>query len=200
MFNAKNKKIMKKLTVLKSLMIAIIAFLGFSLTSCNDESYEPIPVKLNDVNGTYRARLVTSQGGKFNEKLIDFAAKDSIITFKDFPMREIVKTIVTDPVKADTALAHIGKVEYKLNFKSKINTDQNVVELAFEPKTLAIQFPVDGVTKNAVVKLVSKQKGFFVGYDWSMRFGLEAEKITVNGVDITPYQTIKYDIPISVKN
>ncbi|WP_415324922.1 DUF4840 domain-containing protein [Chryseobacterium sp. MMS23-Vi53] len=191
---------MKKLTVLKSLMMTAIAVLGFSLTSCNDDKYEPIPVKLSDVNGTYKARLVTSQGGKFNEKIIDFTAKDTIVTFKDFPVREIVKTIVTDPVKADTALAHIGKVEYKLDYKSKLNTDQNVVELTFEPKTLAIQIPVDGTTKNAVVKLVAKQKGFFVGYDWSMRFGFEAEKITVDGVELTPYQTIKYDIPISVKN
>ncbi|SEW42405.1 protein of unknown function [Chryseobacterium wanjuense] len=191
---------MKKLTVLKSLVVAMIVFLGFSLTSCNDERYEPIPVKLSDVDGSYKARLVTSQGNKFNEKIIEFQAKDTIITFKDFPVREIVKTIITDPVKADTALAHIGKVEYKLEYTSKINASQNLVELTFEPKTLALQIPVDGVTKNAVVKLAAKQKGFFVGYDWSLRFGLEAEKITVDGVELTPYQTIKYDVPISVKN
>jgi hypothetical protein len=191
---------MKKLTVLKSLVVAMIVFLGFSLTSCNDERYEPIPVKLSDVDGSYKARLVTSQGNKFNEKIIEFQAKDTIITFKDFPVREIVKTIITDPVKADTALAHIGKVEYKLEYISKINASQNLVELTFEPKTLALQIPVDGVTKNAVVKLAAKQKGFFVGYDWSLRFGLEAEKITVDGVELTPYQTIKYDVPISVKN
>lgn len=191
---------MKKLTVLKSLVVAMIVFLGFSLTSCNDERYEPIPVKLSDVDGSYKARLVTSQGNKFNEKIIEFQAKDTIITFKDFPVREIVKTIITDPVKADTALAHIGKVEYKLEYTSKINASQNLVELTFEPKTLALQIPIDGVTKNAVVKLAAKQKGFFVGYDWSLRFGLEAEKITVDGVELTPYQTIKYDVPISVKN
>jgi hypothetical protein len=75
-----------------------------------------------------------------------------------------------------------------------------VVELSFEPKTLAFQIPVDGVVKNTVVKLVAKQKGFFIGYDWSLRFGLEAEKITVDGLELTPYQTIKYDVPISVKN
>ncbi|MDQ0592337.1 hypothetical protein QFZ37_000706 [Chryseobacterium ginsenosidimutans] len=191
---------MKRLKVLKSLVVAMIVFLGLSLTSCNNDRYEPVAVKLSDVNGNYKARLITSQGGKFNEKLIDFVAKDTIITFKDFPVREIVKTVVTDPVKADTALAHIAKIEYKLNYKSKLNVDQNVVELTFEPKTLVFQIPVDGVTKNAVVKMVAKQKGFFVGYDWSVRFGLEAEKITVDGVDLTPYQTIKYDIPISVKN
>jgi hypothetical protein len=189
---------MKKLTVLTNLLFLITAFFG--LTSCNDDySYEPIPVKLKDVDGNYKARLITSQGGKFNEKVIDFSAKDTIITFKEFPVREIVKTVITDPTKAETALSGLGKVEYKLNYKSKINLDQNVIELAFEPKNLAFQISVDGVTKNVVVKLAAKQKGFFVGYDWSVRFGLEAEKITVDGVEISPYQTIKYDIPVSVK-
>lgn len=191
---------MKKFTVLKSLMIAIIALLGFSLTSCNDDQYEPIPVGLKDVNGSYRARLVTSQGGKFNEKIIEFAAKDSIITFKDFPVKEIVKSIVKDPVKVEEVMADLGKIEYKLDYISKLNTDQNVVELTFEPKVLTLQIPVDGTVKNTVVKLVTKQKGFFVGYDWSMRFGWEAEKITVDGVELTPYETIKYEIPISIKN
>ncbi|KIC61931.1 DUF4840 domain-containing protein [Chryseobacterium taiwanense] len=191
---------MKKLTVLKSLMIAIIAFLGFSLTSCNDDKYEPVPLKLSDVNGNYRARLVTSQGGKSNEKIIDFTAKDSIITFKDFPVKEIVTSVVKDPVKAEAAIVSLGKIEYKLNYTSKLNTDQNVVELTFEPKALTLPIPVDGTIKNTVVKLATKQKGFFVGYDWSMRFGLEAEKIMVDGVELTPYETIKYEIPISIKN
>ncbi|WP_426275188.1 DUF4840 domain-containing protein [Chryseobacterium sp. S-02] len=191
---------MKKLTVLKSLMIAIIALLGFSLTSCNDDKYEPVPLTLSDVNGNYRARLMTSQGGKVNEKIIDFTAKDSIITFKDFPVKEIVKSVVKDPVKADAVIASLGKIEYKLNYISKLNTDQNVVELTFEPKVLTLQIPVDGTVKNTVVKLVTKQKGFFVGYDWSMRFALEAEKITVDGVELVPYETIKYEIPISIKN
>lgn len=191
---------MKKLTVLKSLMIAIIAFLGFSLTSCNDDKYEPIPLKLSDVNGSYKARLVTSQGGKFNEKIIDFTAKDSLITFKDFPVKEIVKSVVKDPAKADAAIASLGKIEYKLNYSSKLNTDQNVVELTFEPKVLTLQIPVDGTVRNTIVKLVTKQKGFFVGYDWSMRFAMEAEKITVDGVELTPYETIKYEVPISIKN
>lgn len=192
--------IMKKLIVLKSLVVASIALLGLLLLSCNDDRYEPIPVKLSDVNGNYKARLVISQGNKFNEKIIEFTAKDSTITFKDFPVREIVRTIEPDPVKADSALAYLGKIEYKLDYTSKINTDQNLVELTFEPKTLVLQFPVDGTMKNAVIKFVAQQKGFFVGYDWSLRFGLEAEKITVDGVELTSYQTIKYKVPISVKN
>lgn len=191
---------MKKQKVLLFLTAALFAVLGISLTSCMNDQYEPIPVKISDINGNYKARLITSQGGMFNEKIIDFTAKDSIITFKDFPVKEIVKAVVADPVKADTALAHLGKIEYKLHYTSKINTDQNVIELTFEPKTLVLQIAVDGTVRNTVVKLISKQKGFFVGYDGSMRFGLEAEKITVDGTDLPSYQTIKYEVPISIKN
>lgn len=191
---------MKIKKVLHFLMLAAIAVSGMSLISCLDDQYVPVPVKLSDVNGNYRARLVTSKGVNVNEKIIDFNAKDSLITFKDFPVREIVKTVVTDPAKADTVLAHLGKIEYKIKFKSQLNTGQNVVELALEPQLMAFQIPVEGVTKTISVKMAAKQKGFFVGYDASLRFGWEAEKITVGGVDTAPYQTIKYEIPISIKN
>jgi hypothetical protein len=195
-------KVMKKLTVLKAFMVVLVAFAAMSLTSCNNDSYNPVPVKLEDVNGNYKAKLFIQQGNKgpVVEKIINFSAKDTIVTFKDFPIREIVKSVVKDPVKTDTALAKIGKFEYKLNYISKINTEQNIVELTFAPKKLNIQIPVDGVTKNAVVTVVAKQKGFFVGQDWSLRFGLVAEKIIVDGVELAPFETIKYDIPYSIKN
>ncbi|NML58399.1 DUF4840 domain-containing protein [Chryseobacterium cheonjiense] len=191
---------MKIKKVLRFLMLAAIAVSGMSLISCMDDQYVPVPVKISDVNGSYRARLVTSIGINVNEKIIDFNAKDSLITFKDFPVREIVKTIVADPVKADTVLAHLGKVEYKIKFKTKLNVDQNVIELALEPQIIAFQIPIDGVSKNVAITMTAKQKGFYVGYDTSLRFGWEAEKINVGGVDIAPYQTIKYEIPISIKN
>lgn len=191
---------MKIKKVLRFLMLAAIAVTGMSLISCMDDEYVPAPVKLSDVNGNYKARLITSQGVKSNEKIIDFNAKDSLITFKDFPVREIVKTIITDAAKADTVLAHLGKIEYTIKFKSKLNTEQNVVELSLEPQVMAFQIPVEGVIKNVSVKMKAKQKGFYVGYDNSLRFAWEAEKITVAGTDITPYQVIKYEVPISIKN
>jgi hypothetical protein len=191
---------MKIKKVLHFLMLAAIAFTVMSLISCMDDQYTPVPVVPDDVNGNYKARLVTSQGGKMNEKIIDFNAKDSLITFKDFPVKEIVKTVVTDPAKADTVLAHLGKVEYKIKFKSKLNTGQNVVELALEPQVMVFQIPVEGVIKNISVKMTAKQKGFYVAYDTSLRFAWEAEKITVGGTDVAPYQVIKYEVPISIKN
>lgn len=193
-------KVMKKLTVLKAFMVVLVAFAALSLTSCNNDSYESVPVKLSDVNGNYRAKLITTQGNSRTEKVIDFSAKDTLITFKEFPIKEIVKAVVKDPAKTETALTAIGKVEYKLNYTPKINVENNLVELSFVPKKLTIQIPVDGATKQTVVTLSANQKGLFIGQDWSLRYSLSAAKITVDGVELAPFETIKYDFPYSLKN
>lgn len=190
---------MKKLTVLKAFVVAFIAFLGLSLTSCNSDTYEPIPVKKGDENGTYRTKLVTTQGIIRTEKIMDFTVKDSVITYKEFPIKEIVKSVVKDAAKTDAAVTAMGKIEYKLNFTPKLMAEQNVIEFAFAPKKLTLQIPVDGQTKNAVVTFAAAEKGYFIGQDWSLRFGFVADKITVDGTDLTPYEKIKYDFPYSLK-
>ena len=163
------------------------------------DDYEPIPVKLEDANGKYKTRLFITQGNIKDEKTIDLTVKKDTVVFTDFPVKEIVKTIVTDPVKAEAALTAIGKVKYQLNYTSTLNTVNNVIELSFTPKALVLQVPVDGVTKNAIVKIAAPQKGFFVGQDQSLRFGIIAEKITVDGTDVNPYEIVKYDFPYGLK-
>lgn len=190
---------MKKLKVLKAFVVILLAFAGFSLASC-DSDYEVIPVKLDDVNGNYKGKLITTQGNNRTEKIIDFTAKKDTIKFMEFPIREIVKSVVKDPVKTEAALVAMGKIRYNLDYTSKINTDNNVVELTFAPKILQLQIPVDGVNRNTVVTLAAKQKGLYVGQDWSLRFGLVVEKITVDGLTLDPFDVIKYDFPYCIKN
>ena len=186
---------MKKLMVLKTVLI----MLALMLTSC-DDNYETTPVAVTDVNGNYKAKQIVSQGNTGTEKINEFTAKDSVITFKDFPVKEIVQAVVKNPVKVETALAEMGKIEYKLNYTSKLNLNNNTVELTFSPKILNLEIPVDGTIKNTVITLAGKQKGYFVGQDWSLRFGIVAEKITVDGAAISPFEIIKYDFPYCLKN
>lgn len=190
---------MKKFTVLKTFMAVLVAVVSLSLMSCIDDGPEIVPVKLEDVNGNYKAKLIVTQGNNKIEKVADFKAKKDTVTFLDFPVKEIVKSVVIDPAKTESALAAIGKVKYNLNYTSSINANHNVVELIFAPKTLEIQIPVDGAIKKTVVTFIAKEKGFYVGQNRAMQFGLEAEKITVDGVLLNPYEMIKYDFPYCVK-
>ncbi|MGE8554992.1 MAG: DUF4840 domain-containing protein [Chryseobacterium jejuense] len=190
---------MKKFTVSQFLTAILMVITGFTLYSCSVDGPEIRPVKLEDVNGDYKGRLITIQGDNRTEKIKNFKAKKDTIMFSEFPVDEIVKTVVKDPVKAEEAIKAIGKVKYEIKYTASVNAVNNVVELSFAPTPLVIQIPVDGVTKKTEVGLIAKQKGFYVGMDGSLRFALTAEKITVDGTILAPYEAINYNFPFCVK-
>lgn len=192
---------MKNLIVLKVITAVLIISIIFSLFSCmNEDRIEVPPVKLEDVNGNYKGRLITMQGEFRAEKIVDFKIKKDTLTFPEFPIKEIVMAVVKDPVKTQNALTAMGKVKYNLQYTSVLNADKNWVELTFAPKELELQIPVDGVNKKTVVTLVAKQKGYFAGLDHTLRFALAAEKITVDGTVLSPFEIIYYNFPYCIKN
>lgn len=198
MFNEKNN-VMKKFTVSQFLIAILLVFTGFTFYSCNNDGPDIPPVKLEDVKGNYKGRLIIIQGNVKTEKIKDFKVKKDTIAFAEFPVDEIVKTVVKDPVKAEVAIKAMGKVKYDLKYTASVNTSSNAVELLFAPKVMEILIPVDGVTKKTEVTLVAKQKGFYVGLDGSLRFALIADKITVDGTVLAPYEAINYNFPFCVK-
>lgn len=192
---------MKKFTVPRIFMTVLAVLAGLILFSCLDnDSPEIPPVKLEDLKGNYKGRLITVQGNSKTEKIVDFKVKKDTISFVEFPIKEIVKSVVKDPAKTEAALTTIGKVKYDLQYTATVNTNNNVIELVFTPKVLEFKIPVDGVNKNTTVVLTAKQKGFFVGMDHSLRYALAAEKITVDGVILDPFETINYNFPLCIKN
>lgn len=192
---------MKNSIVLKVITTVLIISIIFSLFSClNEDRIEVPPVKLEDINGNYKGRLITMQGELRGEKIVDFKIKKDTLTFPEFPIKEIVMAVVKDPVKTQKALTAMGKVKYNMNYTSVLNADKNWVELTFTPKELELQIPVDGIQKKAVVTLVAKQKGYFIGLDRSLRYVLAAEKITVDGTVLNPFEAINYNFPYCIKN
>ncbi|CAM2815846.1 DUF4840 domain-containing protein [Chryseobacterium flavum] len=191
---------MKKFTVPRIFMTVLVVLAGLTLFSClNDDGPDIPPVKLEDVKGNYKGRLITIQGNYKKEKIIDFKVKQDTMQFDEFPIKEIVESVVKDPEKAEAALKQMAKVKYNLDYKATVNAENNVLELAFTPKVLELKIPVDGINKNTTVLLAAKQKGFFVGMDHSLRFAIVAEKITVDGAVLEPYETINYNFPFCVK-
>ncbi|ROS14376.1 uncharacterized protein DUF4840 [Chryseobacterium nakagawai] len=198
MFNEKNNA-MKKFKVSQFLTAILIVLTGFTLYSCTVDGPEIRPVKQEDVIGNYKGRLITVQGESKTEKIKNFKVKKDTVMFAEFPVDEIVKTVVKDPVKAEMAIKALGKVKYDIQYTSSVNAASNVIELSLVPKPMEIRIPVDGTTKKTEVVLTAKQKGFYVGMDGSMRFVLNAEKITVDGTVLAPYEAINYNFPFCVK-
>ncbi|RXM39769.1 DUF4840 domain-containing protein [Chryseobacterium sp. CH21] len=192
---------MKKLTVPRFFITVLMVLAGFALSSCNDNEGPDIPpVKMENLPGNYKGKLIIVQGNSKREGVKDFKVKKDTISFAEFPIEEIVKTVVKNPVKAETALKSMGKVKYDIKYAAVINTANNVIELTLTPKIMELQIPVDGVNKKTVVEFVSKQKGYYVGLDQTLRYALTAEKITVDGTLVTPYEVIDYNFPFCIKN
>lgn len=192
---------MKKLTVPRFFMTVLMVLAGLALYSCSDNEGPDIPpVKMEELPGNYKGKLIIVQGTTKREGIKEFKVKKDTISFAEFPISEIVKTVVKDPVKAENAIKTLGKVKYDLKYAAVINTANNVIELTFTPKTMELQIPVDGVNKKTVVEFVSKQKGYYVGMDRTLRYALTADKITVDGTLVTPYDVIDYNFPFCIKN
>ncbi|PRB06621.1 DUF4840 domain-containing protein [Chryseobacterium sp. MYb7] len=192
---------MKKLTVPRFFISVLMILAGFALSSCNDNEGPDIPpVKMENLPGNYKGKLIIVQGNSKREGIKEFKVKKDTISFAEFPIEEIVKTVVKNPAKAETALKSMGKVKYDIKYAAVINTANNVIELTLTPKTMELQIPVDGVNKKTVVEFVSKQKGYYVGLDQTLRYALTAEKITVDGTLVTPYEVIDYNFPFCIKN
>lgn len=191
---------MKNLIVLKVITTVLTISIILSLFSClNEDRIDVPPVKVENVYGNYKGRLVTMQGDFRTEKLVDFKVKKDTLTFSEFPIKEIVTAVVKDPLKVQNALAAMGKVKYNIKYTSFLNAEKNWVELTFVPKDLELQIPVDGVNKKTVVTLTAKQKGYFVGLDYSLRYVLAAEQITVDGTALNPFEAINFNFPYCVK-
>lgn len=192
---------MKKLTVPRFFMTVLMVLAGLTLFSCNDNEGPDIPpVKMEELPGNYKGKMIIVQGTTKREGIKEFKVKKDTISFAEFPIGEIVKTVVKDPAKAENAMKSLGKVKYDIKYAAVINTANNVIELTLAPKTMELQIPVDGVNKKTVVEFVSKQKGYYVGMDRTLRYALTADKITVDGTVVTPYEVIDYNFPFCIKN
>ncbi len=199
MFNEKSNA-MKRLTVPRFFITVLMVLVGFAVSSCsNNDGPDIPPVKMDDLKGNYKGKLIIVQGNSKREGVKEFKVKKDTISFAEFPIEEIVKTVVKNPAKAEAALKTMGKVKYDLKYTAVINTANNVIELTLAPKTMELQIPVDGVNKKTVVEFVSKQKGYYGGLDHTLRYALTAEKITVDGTLVAPYEVIDYNFPFCIK-
>ncbi len=76
---------MKKFTVPQFLMVFLIVLTGFILSACNNDNGPDIPpVKMEDIKGNYKGKLITVQGSVKTEKIQAFTAKKIRLRLQNF--------------------------------------------------------------------------------------------------------------------
>lgn len=188
---------MKKNAALKAITVL---FLGIGFVACDkDEDPAPVEVKLTDVNGDFTGKLGITQGTKKAEVTTQVTAKDSLLTFAEFPVRQAVFAVIKDSVKTEAALTTLGKVKYVLNYTGKVNAGKTAVDLTFAPKALEMQVPVNGANKKVIVTFEAKTAGAYTAKGKVLKVDMEAVKITVDGTQVTPFDKIVYSLPAFTK-
>lgn len=197
---------MKKFINLKAfLQLVILLSIPFILSNCrsdNDKRPNPVPgdPKVEDVNGNYAGKLGISQGTTKSEINVSFTAQKNVVTFTEFPMKEIITSIISDPTKANQALASIGKVKYEVSYTAVLSKSKKEVELTFSPKDLTFQVPIDGVNKKVTVTFTQIKQGIFTKSNTqNLNLELGAPKITVEGATVTPFNQIVYNFAMLKK-
>jgi len=196
---------MKKFNHVKLIsMLVILLAIPFALASCSNDDDAPKPnpvtISFDDLNGEYTGKAGVSQGTVNGETAVAFSAKKNLISYSEFPMKEIVYSVISDPAKANQALAAIGKIKYDLDYTAVLYQYKKEIELNLLPKELTVQVPVDGVSKKVVITFTASKKGLFTKQNTqNMNFELLVSKITVDGTVVNPFNPIKYNFQMLKK-
>lgn len=142
-------------------VLALMAFVGCALgfTACSDDDNNTTPppggVTAEVIQGNYTGKmqtlylsaqdLNTGNDGEDTPQGVDITAtidKDSIC-FENFPIKDIVLSIVKDETMADQIVEAVGQVSYKVGYKGTLNAAKDSVHFstATKPLKLAVQIP-----------------------------------------------------------
>ena len=153
-------------------MIAVIAGTALTFTACSDDD-EPTPdePKTEDVYGNYTGTMTfkaeEAVANKANESeeaegiAVSATVKNDTVYFEDFPVRDLVASIVGEE-SVDALAEAIGTVNYKVGYKASMTT-------ADEENTMAVSVEVSAADK--------------ANYEFetqNLNLKLKAEKVWVN--------------------
>ena len=206
-------------------VLALMAFVGCALgfTACSDDDDNNTPppgeVTAEVIQGNYSGKmktlylstqdLNTGNDGEESAQGVDISAtidKDSIC-FTDFPIKDIVLSIVEDETTADQIVEAVGQVSYKVGYKGTLNAAKDSVyfDTTTKPLKLAVQIPsvANSEETQALVVEVSVNPvagGAYSVEDSEVKFSLNVTEVKLGeGENQTPLEgfngmTLNFDM------
>ena len=112
--------------------------------------------------------------------LFSATVKNDTVYFEDFPVRDLVASIVGEE-SADALAEAIGTVNYKVGYKASMTTAKDSVYMEMSPKPLELSIPMDEENTMAVsVEVSAADKANYEFETQNLNLKLKAEKVWVN--------------------
>lgn len=202
---------MKNVNELRKLFFAcMVVGSTVVLSSCSDDDDEntPTPPSVTDVYGDYSGKMLVTPLEKpvllatEEPAGTDIAAvvKSDTVYFNDFPIDDIVKSIITDEDAAAKIIEQIGRIDYKVGYKGSLNAAQDSIYMVFDPKPLSITLPGEGEETTTVeVTITASEKGSYELSSKKLNFDLNADKVTLGGEDLPVFEASEFAFKLNKK-
>lgn len=154
---------------------------SFGFTSCSDDDDPKLPeeVTTETMAGNYTGRMVSltaspTEGDDNAEETpegveVKAQVANDTIYLEQFPINDIVLSIVGDKTVADNIVKAVGDVNYNIGYKPELTQEKDSIRMVLDPKPLhlAIELPASNENEEpqTLQITVNVKAGENAGYD-----------------------------------
>ena len=185
------------------------------LTSCSDDDDDTAPIEITEstVYGEYSGKMTTTLSGNEGEEAepavadIKATVQNDSVNISDFPIKDIVTSVVGDADVAETIVEQLGPISYSIGYEPTVSEAGDCISLAFNAEPLQLVLPLpsseeDGEAQQLIieVEVEAAENGMYTVADSNLKFGITAQNVfLVTGEEKTAlenFSPIKLDFDL----
>lgn len=209
---------MKKACCMSRLSLLIMTVsLAIGFSSCGDKDDSSIPVfSVNDVSGNYTGKVITlttetqTNATEKTESGLDITAevKNNNVFLKNFPVENLIKSILGDTEAAEEVIAMIGEIDYQVGYKASFSEKQDIIYLQLDPKPLEIIREIPSQTEGEEPEIFKvkvtitadpDKPGAFTYVNQKLVFSLHATEVILGDQPFTAFTPTTFNFDLNKK-
>lgn len=146
--------------------LLLIAVASFGMISCDNDDNNgmlnpPEEITTDVVWGDFTGNVLMTpiEKEEGNEGLtITAKVENDTIIFDDFPIKDIVLSIVKDEETANEIVELVGKINYKIGYEPELSEQKDLVSLTLNPKPLDLSVNIPIGNEGEITPLLVRVK------------------------------------------
>ncbi|HBB07589.1 MAG TPA: DUF4840 domain-containing protein [Bacteroides sp.] len=175
--------------------------LGFASCDNDDTAAPPTIVSTQSMYGDYTGVMTSLTIVPYEEESTDTPEGTAItatvdndtIYLTDFPIKDIVLSIVGDETTADQIVEAVGQVDYKIGYTPTLSAAKDSILFTLDPKPLKLSVNIPGTEEGESlptaieIKVQAAEGANYEGKTTALKFGFQASEVLI-GEDQTPLE------------
>ncbi len=195
------KKTLRPASLFVSLMLMGLT-LGF--TSCSDDDDmvdNPTEVTTRTMYGDYTGTMTTTMAATADSDGIQGTkvkanVDNDTVCIKNFPIKDVVLSVVGDEEIADNIVSLVGEIDYKIGYKPALTSAKDFILMVMEPEPLKLTLTLPAAegeepqNMTIEVKVTASESAAYGVGDSKLKFDITATDVML-GEEQTPLPDFK---------